>query len=300
MTDSERFQLDPQLLRNTLERAAPSYDKAAVLQREIGSRLLERLDWIKLTPTAILDVGCATGLSTTDLFKRYRKARIVGLDLAPALLQIARDRTSWLRKLRCICSNATSIPLAESSCDLIFSNLALHWYSDLDQVFAEFQRVLKPGGLLIFSTLGPDTLIELRQSWAAADDYNHVHAFMDMHDIGDALVRGQFADPVMDAERITLTYTDAHSLMSDIKAIGAHNVSAGRSRSLTGKGRLQTMLDLYESWRQDGVLPATFEIVYGHAWKATHAKQRVNDDGVAFVPLDSLRRTRPNSAGNRG
>jgi malonyl-CoA O-methyltransferase len=222
--------------------------------------------------------------------KKYSKAVLFGLDIAPAMLAIARKRTPWFRRLRCICGDAEALPLADASCQLVFSNLTLQW-CDLERALGEFKRVLKPGGLLMFSTLGPDTLIELRRSWEAADAYNHVNAFIDMHDIGDALIRASLAEPVMDVERITITYQDVFGLMRDLKTLGAHNVSAGRAHSLTGKRRLQAMRAAYERFRRDdGLLPATYEVVYGHAWSPQSVLSRKRENGVAVFPLAQLRR----------
>ena len=167
--------------------------------------------------------------------------------------------------------------------DLLFSNLALQWCLDLDQTFNEFRRVLKPGGLLMFTTFGPDTLRELRSCWSQVDGYTHVNNFFDMHDVGDALVRNSFAEPVMDMELLTMTYKDVPSLMRDLKTIGAHNVTQGRSRKLTGKGRLQRVNAAYEQYRSDGVLPVSYEVVYGHAWIAAELSPRTVQ--VAFDGL---------------
>lgn len=293
MSDELRFHLDKQLIRDSFERAAAHYDKAAVLQREVGARMLERLELVRLVPQVIVDIGCGTGIATAALLKKYPKAQVLGLDLALAMLLIARRRAPWFRKLHCICGDAEALPLPDASCDMLFSNLTLQWCGDLDQVFGEFRRVLRPGGLLMFSTLGPDTLRELRQSWAVADDYNHVNAFIDMHDIGDALLRARLAEPVMDAEYFTLTYSDVFTLMQDLKTLGAHNVATGRAHGLTGKGRLKTMCAAYERFRADGLLPATYEVVYGHAWapQAALANKR-GTDGVAVFPLSQLRHRR--------
>ncbi|MFO1350922.1 MAG: malonyl-ACP O-methyltransferase BioC [Gammaproteobacteria bacterium] len=272
----------------SINRAAWTHDAATPIHREIGARLLERLELIRITPHFIVDIGCGTGITSIALRKKYPKAQVIGLDMAWALLARARQRASWFRKSLWVCSDTETLPLRDASCDLLFSNLALHWCNDLDQTLQEFKRILKPEGLLLFSTLGPDTLIELRQSWRAADAFTHVNAFIDMHDIGDALIRARFADPVMDVERLTLTYRDVYGLMADLKNSGARNFTAGRPRSLTGKQRLQTMLHAYEQFRRDGRLPATYEIVYGHAWQTAPTATR--QPGIVTVPLSQLRR----------
>ena len=287
------FELDRRALRRAFARAAAGYDRAAVVQREIGARLLQRLDLIKLDPAVILDIGCATGEMTALLFKKYRRARIVGLERTPAMVVAAGKRAPWLRTLYGAVGEPEALPLADASCDLIFSNLTLQWSYELDRVFAEFRRVLKPGGALLFSTLGPDTLSELRRAWSAADPQPHVHAFLDLHDIGDALLRARLAEPVMDAERLTLTYPDLNGLMADLKSLGAGNVTAGRARGLTGKGRWRAMREAYEQVRgADGLLPATCEVVYGHAWGPVADRSRQREDGTAVFPLAGLRRRR--------
>jgi malonyl-CoA O-methyltransferase len=257
--------------RRSFERAAARYDEAAVLQREVGTRLLERLDLMKIQPQRILDLGSGTGHCIDGLFERYRKSGVIALDIAQPMLQRARRRGRWLRRPQCVCADAERLPFADSSFDLVFSNLMLQWCVDLDTTFSELRRVLRPGGLLLFSSFGPDTLKELRESWQRVDRYAHVNTFLDMHDVGDALVRTRFADPVMDVERLTLTYPDVWKLMRELKQIGAHNVTGGRPRSLTGKHHMQQLVEAYETFRRDGVLPASYEIVNGHAWVSEDA-----------------------------
>ena len=181
------------------------------------------------------------------------------------------------------------MPLADASVDVVYSNLMLQWCDDLDALFAEFRRVLKPRGLLTFSTFGPDTLKELRAAWASVDGHTHVHRFIDMHDIGDALVRAGLSEPVLDVERFTLTYEDVQALMRDLKAIGAHNAAAGRAPGLTGRGRLRAMSAAYERYRSAGRLPASYEVVYGQAWGRAPAVASAAP-GEVRIPADSIGR----------
>jgi malonyl-CoA O-methyltransferase len=284
MKERDAFTLDRALVRRSFERAAPGYDEAAVLQREVGARLLERTELTTLAPRRILDLGCGSGRPTRELRWRYAKAEVLGLDLALPMLRLARRRQPWFRPARFVCAEASALPFASSSFDLLYANLVLQWCEDLDAVFLEWRRVLKSPGLLLFSSFGPDTLKELRSAWGEADGLNHVNRFLDMHDVGDALIRAGFVEPVMDVERVTLTYEDVFGLMRDLKGIGAHNVTAGRGRGLTGRGRLAAMTAAYERYRRDGRLPATYEVVYGTAWAPkfmpTAALQRAGTDAT--------------------
>ncbi len=278
--------IDKQQARRAFSRAADHYDEVAALQREIGQRMIERLEAVRMQPELILDLGAGTGIASAELGRRYRKARVLALDFAFPMLLHARRRGSFLRKPRCLCADLEQLPLADGCVDLIYSNAAIQWSNDLGQAFREFLRVLKPGGLLMFSTFGPDTLKELRLAWSTADGFSHVSRFPDMHDVGDALVRARFADPVMDVDRMTLTYQDVDGLMRDLKVLGAHNVTQGRLRGLTGKGRMQAMRAAYESFRSEGLLPASYEVVYGHAW----APLQQREGSVTRVSIDQIGR----------
>jgi malonyl-CoA O-methyltransferase len=273
----DRSWLDKSLARRAFERAAGTYDAAAALQNEVGNRLVERLDFIRMQPRQILDLGAGTGVFTRVLGKRYRKANIIALDIAPAMLQQARARAGWWRRPVCICGDAEALPFADASFDFIFSNLMLQWCADLPATLRELRRILAPDGLLMFTTLGPDTLSELRASWSVVDGYTHVNPFIDMHDVGDALLQAHWAEPVTDMERLTMTYRDLKTLMLDLKHIGAHNVTRGRARGLTGKQRFQRFTAAYEAFRHEGVLPSTYEVIYGHAWspRETHTAPEV-------------------------
>ena len=283
-------------VRRAFGRAASGYDAAAELQRRVREELLSRLDLVKLDPAVVLDLGAGTGHATRALKRRYPSSEVVAVDLAQPMLVEAGRRQGYIRRFRRVCADASALPVRSASAGLVFSNLMLQWCDTPDAVFAECRRVLRPGGLLSFTTFGPDTLVELRRAWAAADGRGvHVSRFLDMHDVGDALVRSGFAEPVMDVDRITLTYADVRGLMRDLKAIGAHNAAAGRARGLTGKATFARMVGAYESCRRDGRLPATYEVVYGHAWVPESQPGRPARDGVVHVPVSSIGRRRPGS-----
>ena len=291
MSERDPFALDGRRVGAAFDAAAGNYDAVAVIQAEVRRRLLERLELFRTKPRRILDAGCGTGHGAGALLRRYRGAELVALDLAPGMLAAARARRPWLRRLDPVCGDAAAVPLADDSVDMVFSNLMLQWCNDPDRVFSEFNRVLRPGGLLLFTSFGPDTLKELRAAWGAADGHTHVSRFIDMHDLGDALLRAGLGEPVMDAETITLSYTDVRGLMRDLKTMGARNATAGRSRGLTGRRRLAAMEASYERLRTDGRLPATWEVVYGHAWAGT-TPAGPGERGEVTVPLAQLGRSR--------
>lgn len=266
--------LDKRRVRRSFERAAATYDACAVLQHEVCKRMLQRLEYIKIEPKAILDAGSGTGNALPELTRRYRRVPIVAVDIAASMLREGRARFPWWQtlpglrpELYPVCADIEALPLAPQSVGLVWSNLVFQWLNDLPGMVRDLHRVLAPGGLIMFSTFGPDTLKELRGAFASADGHTHVNRFVDMHDIGDMFVGAGYADPVMDMEPFTLTYPDVRTLMRDLKSIGAHNATRGRAAGLSGKSVLEGVTRNYEALRRDGKLPATFEVVYGHAWK---------------------------------
>ena len=291
--EMDSYRIDKARARTSFGRAANTYDAAAILQKQVREEMLNRLDLVKLTPHTILDAGCGTGAASHALQKRFVKSQVISLDFALPMLQktrIGSDTTGLMHQIKnmlsgvkhnLVCADIESLPLASKSVDLVWSNLAIQWCNDLDAALLEFYRVLQPEGLLMFSTFGPDTLKELRVATGRQDGMTSVSRFIDMHDIGDALVRAGFSAPVLDVERFTLTYDDVKSVMRDLKSIGAHNATDGRARGLLGRGFLQKLESNYEQYRTDGKLPATFEVVYGHAWRGQE-KARF-DDGVSPI-----------------
>lgn len=294
MTD-DIYRIDKARARASFSRAAETYDAAAILQKQVREEMLSRLDLVKINPQFILDAGCGTGLASHALQKRYASSHVVSLDFAYQMLQKTRRTRDSLglayqlksllsgKKQNLLCADIEALPLADSSIGFIWSNLAIQWCNHLDEALQEFHRVLQPEGLLMFSTFGPDTLRELRIATAAASGNAHtsVSRFIDMHDIGDALVRAGFSAPVLDVERFTLTYDDVKSVMRDLKSIGAHNATDGRARGLLGRGYFERLETAYEQFRQNGKLPATFEVVYAHAWRGKDMPKL--EDGMAPI-----------------
>jgi malonyl-CoA O-methyltransferase len=285
--------LDKPWLRRSFDRASSTYDAAAVLQAEIRNLLLERLALTDLAPRIVLDAGAGTGHAERALKQRYPGAHVIALDLSLGMLRVAGRQQSWFRPFSRVCADAETLPLPDACVELIVSNFMLQW-SDPEAVFAEFRRVLAPRGFLSFSTLGPDTLRELRTAWIRAescdaDARTRVVPFMDMHDIGDALVRAGFAAPVLDIERYTLQYTDVRALAKDLKAVGARNPTADRPKGLTSPRKFAAMQAAYEAFRIGGRLPATYEVVFGQAWAPATAKRQPGDAST-LVPLDEIKR----------
>ena len=287
------FALDRRAVRRAFSAASRSYDQVAVLQTEVRQRLLERLDLLKLTPQVVLDLGCGTGHASRALQQRYPHAGVIAMDAALGMTQVTAASSNWFHKLfkrtpLSVCADAFKLPLKNASVDLVYSNLMLQWCEPPDLVFQEIQRVLKPGGVLLFASFGPDTLKELRAAWAAVDAHTHVNRFIDMHDLGDALLRAGLAEPVLDVERFTLTYVDVMTLMRELKAIGAHNVNVGRPVGLTSRVALQRMIAAYETQRRDAVLPASYEVVCGQAWGSECSAAK--ESGEVRIPIERIGR----------
>ena len=290
MTAPAQF-VDRRQVRRNFARAAASYDGAAVLQREVGSRMLERLDYMRVEPQRVLDLGCGTGASLIALHERYPKAQLIGADLSDAMLVAGRGQRSRLRwllpflrgnKTPLVAADAAALPFKSGSTSMLWSNLMLHWLDGPLPVFREMHRVLEVDGLLMFSTFGPDTLKELRNSFG--DGYVHTQRFGDMHDFGDMLIECGFADPVMDMEVLTMTYAGLDDLFRDLRQSGAACAMQARRHSLMGRAAWQEMRIAYEKLAHAGRLPATFEVIYGHAWKTQPKKAQDGRTIVRFEP----------------
>lgn len=289
--DRKAFDLDAAQARRAFARAAPTHAQAAALAREVAQRMAERLDYIRHEPRRVLDAGAGTGDDLRLLALRYPRAGLIGLDAAQPMLRQARGAGGLLERLRArvlgrarhlVCGEFSSLPLKGASIGMVWSNLALAWAGDAGAAFSEFHRVLAPGGLLMFSSYGPDTLKELKAAFGAAGE-RRVHSFADMHDLGDLLLASGFAAPVMDMEMLTLTYTDVDALARELKATGQTNAARARSRGLAGRGAWARMREAYEREHRDGRLPATIEVIYGHAWRG---ERRIAADGRQVMKLD--------------
>lgn len=263
---------------------ASTYDPAAVLQREVATRMVERLAYLKLSPQRILDVGARTGFGTRLVQQHFPAASVLALDIAsPILAQGFPASAGWKRMLGlashefiCAAADFARLPLADASIDMLWSNLALH-YHDPDAMFKEAQRVLKPGGLLMFSLFGPDTLKELR----SASDGDDMKRLIDMHDVGDVLSHNGFTAPVMDMENITLTYAALADLLQDLHHTGEIHLAPQRLRDQANQHDQLAVSQRYEACRSEGKLPATYEIIYGHAWN--RESKKLSADGRQII-----------------
>ncbi len=285
---------DRREVQRSFGRVSSQYEQHAWLQREIRSRLYERLEDIPAEPSRILDLGCGSGAGAAQLKQRYRSAQVIGLDLALAMCHECRRQSRWRRPIDVLQADAAQLPFASDSIDLIIANLVFQWVEDLPAALNGLRRILKPGGVLLFSTFGPDTLLQLRQAWAAVDDQPRISDFVDQHVIGDLLLSMGFRDPVMDCDVLTSTYSEVDVLMRDLKSIGAHNANRNRPRGMTGKSKLAGMRQAYEQFRdpQTKQLPATWEVIYATAWGVPEGQPQRHPQGgeTAAFSLESLRR----------
>ncbi|WP_304985006.1 methyltransferase domain-containing protein [Coxiella-like endosymbiont] len=290
------FSIDSRAVAKSLESVAKTYGEGAeIIPRAIADRLLERLDFIRLNPFRVVDFGSRTGYTTRALLNRYKKADIISFHFSISLLNRAKG-SFWRRHPKMVVGEYTLPPFVDQSVDLIFSNLTFQWSFDLQQTLKECQRILRPGGLLLFSTVGPDTLKELRASFS--DKKRHVHTFYDMHDIGDMLTHFHFVDPVMDMEYLSVRYSSVLQLIADLKAIGAHNTAQDRSRGLMGRNQWHQMLKAYEKWRDENhTIPATIEVIYGHAFGSEVTSFQSDQEQEVLIPVSHIKR-RPNNGKN--
>jgi malonyl-CoA O-methyltransferase len=253
-------------VRRRFDRAAAHFGEADFVHRASFSALTERLAPVLINPSRILDLGAASGRGSRSLAKAFRKSRVISFDVSGRMLQAARKEKPLLSKLTELQGDATQIPLQTGCIDLVFANMLLPWIFDLPTCFSEIARVLKKGGVFAFATLGPDSLAELRNAWSGDDEHDHVNYFPDMHDVGDALLRAGLANPVLDVDRLTVTYRDSDSLYRDLTTSGARNSLVNRRKSLTGRKRFTQMEQAIFAGIPSSHLSLSLELVCGHAW----------------------------------
>ncbi|MGD9521660.1 MAG: malonyl-ACP O-methyltransferase BioC [Tepidiphilus sp.] len=281
---------DRRQLRRAFGRAAPNYAAVAALQREVEARLLEQLDYLdERQPARILDLGSGPGRASGAMKKRWPKAEVIAVDAALPMLRQVPKHTRFWRPVKRVCADVSMLPFADQSVDVIFSSLCLQWLDDLPAALSEFRRVLRPGGLLLFSTFGPDTLLELREAYESIGEVPPLSPFAAIQQVGDAMMAAGFKDPVLDRDRYTLTYPDLRALMQELRAIGAGDARRERRRGLGGRGRLQRVTAAYEANRRDGALPSTWEVITAQAWgPAPGAPRREGGADLATFPADRI------------
>jgi malonyl-CoA O-methyltransferase len=282
---------DHRRLKRSFGRAASGYAEVAVLQREVESRLLEQLDVLdKRVPLRVLDVGSGPGRASGAMKRRWPGSDVIALDLALPMLREVPRQTRWWRPVRRICAEATQLPLADGTVDVVFSSLCLQWVLDLPAALAEFRRVLRPDGLLLFATFGPETLVELREAYLQAGErHPPLSPFAAIQPVGDALLAAGFRDPVLERDDFTLTYPDVRTLLGELRAIGANDARVQRPRGLGGKARHAAMVAAYEAFRRDGTLPSRWEVITAMAWAPQPgAARREGGMDIASVPVDRI------------
>ena len=253
-------------VQRRFDRAAARFDEADFVHTVTRNGLLERLEPMLVEAKTVVDLGCGTGSACKALARRFRRSRVVGVDLSHGMLAQLSLKRPWRSRIAAVQADAHALPFADQSVDVIFANLLLPWVDDPTMLFREVGRVLRKGGLMLFSTLGPDSLLKLRRAWQSVDAGAHVNLFMDMHDVGDAAVRAGLSDPVLDVDRLAVTYTSSAALFQDLTATGARNCLRERERSLQGRKRFDAMTNVLEANRSDGVIRLELELVYGHCW----------------------------------
>jgi malonyl-CoA O-methyltransferase len=282
---------DPRAVRRAFGRAASTYTQAAALQREVESRLLEQLGYLDdRVPARVLDLGSGPGSAAAALKAKWgRKSDVVAMDLALPMLREARAKSRFWRPIHAVQGDAQALPFADAAFDLVFSSLCLQWVADLPKALGELRRVMREGGLLVFSTFGPDTLVELREAYVQAGIEPPLSPFAAIQQVGDALVAQGFKNPVIERDVYTLTYPDTTALMRELKAIGATDARGDRPRGLSGRGRHRAVAAAYEALRRDGALPSTWEVVTAMAWAPPPgAARREGGADIATFPIEKL------------
>ena len=290
MVNRKVMQLDRHLIRKSFSKAAKTYAEHAVVDAEIQQRLIERLEVVKKTPEVVLDLGCGLATSLSSIKQLWPECQVVGMDVAlPMLKQGKVDELVESGGHR-LCGDAHAIPLASESVDVIFSNFLLPWILNLDLGFSEMRRILKPDGMIVLSTFGLDTLHELKQSAWEVDGQAHVNDFMEIREIGDRMLAVGFLNPVLDIDRLTLTYSNVSGLLKDLKLTGNGNMRKDRQQTLTAKGFIPKLEERYETYRENGMLPATYEIVYAMAWSPAPGQPwKVDGMDVAHISPENIK-----------
>jgi malonyl-CoA O-methyltransferase len=276
-------------VKRRFDRAARQFDRVDFVHAATRKGLLARLEPMMIEAGKVLDLGVATGSALPALRRKFRAAHIVGADLSGDMLAEASKKLGWFSKTSLLQVDARALPLADQSIDVVFSNMMLPWLDEPAAMFAEVARVLRRDGLFVFATLGPDSLRSIRQAWHGVDDGPHVNRFLDMHDIGDATVRAGLRDPVLDVDRMTVTYANSEDLFRDLTAMGARNSLLHRDRSLGAAYRFQAMIRQLEQLREGGLLQVELEIIYGHCW-GSGPRARAADVRVAPGQIGRRRR----------
>lgn len=274
-------------IQSNFSRAAKSYQNHAKVQFEIGQRLCQRLDYYKIEPMTVLDLGAGPGPFSYLLKQRFPKARVIALDISESMLKVIPRR--WRYKLDKVAASMAELPFKTGSMDIIFANQVIHWHQDSLGLFKELRRVLKPGGVFLFSTLGPDTFKELKQAWQQIDDHSHVNEFVDMHIVGDALVQAGFIEPVVDMEYLIARYPSVMVLARDLKAQGVQHHGTQARKGLTSRRQWHQLEQKYDLMRDDdGLLPLTYEVIYGQAWGRELNQPQAKSSNEVSVPLSQI------------